>query len=137
MLIKHVLRKIVHAFGFDIVRLVPPLERNLGINERLGYELEEEATECILIVQNNTMLSKRRLVTLYQQVAYCERYQVPGAFVECGVWKGGAAGMMALASQQTGSAQRHIHMFDAYQEICEPDARFDGEKALKEAQQIS
>jgi hypothetical protein len=76
-------------------------------------------------------------VTLYQQVAYCERYKVPGAFVECGVWKGGAAGMMALANLQTGSVRRQLHLFDAFQEICEPDSAVDGDRALKEVQQLT
>lgn len=123
--------------GLDIVRYRSPLEDNMGMDERLGFELEDEATACISIVRHNTMLSKRRLVTLYQQVAYCERYELPGAFVECGVWKGGAAGMMALANLQTGKARRHLHLFDAFQEICEPDAAVDGEKALREVRQFT
>ena len=131
------LRKLLNSIGFDIVRLIPLRERNLAIDEKLGYELEEEATDCIQVVQNHTMLSKRRLVTLFQQAAYCERFEIPGAFVECGVWKGGAAGMMALASKRMGQGRRHLHMFDAYQEICEPDARFDGEKALTEVRELT
>ncbi|MEI6609644.1 MAG: TylF/MycF/NovP-related O-methyltransferase [Deltaproteobacteria bacterium] len=129
------MKKLLNAMGFDIVRYRSPLERNLGLDERLGFELEDEATACIQVVRHNTMLSKRRLVTLYQQVAYCERYGIPGAFVECGVWKGGAMGMMAQANMQTGKSRRHLHLFDVFQEICEPDAAVDGEKALREVQQ--
>lgn len=136
-LMKSVITRIVNAAGFDLVRRRPPREANLNIDEVLGYELEAEATGCIHIVRNNTMLSKRRLVTLYQQVAYCERYELPGAFVECGVWKGGAAGMMALANMQTGKVRRHLHLFDAFKEICEPDAAVDGEKALREVRQFT
>jgi O-methyltransferase len=136
-LMKNTIRKLINAAGFDLVRRRPLREANLNMDERLGYELEAEATECIRIVKDYTMLSKRRLVTLYQQAVYCERYDVPGAFVECGVWKGGAAGIMALANLQTGKARRHLHLFDAFQEICEPDAAVDGERALREVQQFT
>ena len=134
---KIVLKKMLNMMGIDIVRYLSPLEKNLGLDERLGFELEDEATACINIVRNNTMLSKRRLVTLYQQVAYCEKYEVPGAFVECGVWKGGAVGMMALANMQKGSCRRQLHLFDSFQGICEPEATVDGERALQEVKQFT
>lgn len=137
VLMKRAAKKLLNAIGLDLVRLRSPLESNLCLDERLGFEFEDEATACISIIQHNTMLSKRRLVTLYQQVAYCERYAIPGAFVECGVWKGGAAGMMALANQQTGKVRRHLHLFDAFQEICEPDDSVDGERALREVRQFT
>lgn len=38
----------------------------------------------------------------------------------------------ALAIQRTGTARRHLHLFDAFQEICEPDAAVDGEQALRQ-----
>jgi hypothetical protein len=103
------------------------------MHEHLGFELEDEAMAAIRVVRDHTMLSKRRLVTLYQQVAYCERNGIPGALVECGVWKGGAMGLMALANLKLATARRHLHLFDAFQEICEPDAAVDGEQALREA----
>ena len=110
---KQVLKKIFNIVGLDIVKLRAPRDRNLNIDEHLGYELEVEAAKCIGIIRNNTMLSKRRLVTLYQQVAYCEENNIPGSFVECGVWKGGAIGLMALANLRTAKQRRHLHLFDA------------------------
>ncbi len=130
-------KRILNAVGLDVVRFRSPLEGNLALDETLGFELENEATECIRLVANHTMLSKRRLVTLYQQVAYCERHTVPGALVECGVWKGGATGMMALANLRTGKLRRPIHLFDAFSEICEPDAKVDGEKALSDVSSLT
>lgn len=136
-LMKRVITRLFNAAGFDLVRRRPPREANLNIDEHLGYELEAEATECIRMVRDNTMLSKRRLVTLYQQVAYCEEHNIPGDFVECGVWKGGATGMMALANLRKATQRRHLHLFDAFQEICEPDAAVDGERALREVREFT
>jgi len=123
--------------GYDIIKRRSILASNLNIDELLGYELEEDAVNSINIIQNNTMLSKRRLVTLYQQVDYCEKNKIQGSFVECGVWKGGAMGLMALANLRTGSNRRHLHLFDVFQEICEPDAAVDGEKALQEVHKFT
>lgn len=134
---KKYLRKLLNRFGIDVIRSSSAIESNLNINEKLGYELEDDAVECIYIIKNNTMLSKRRLVTLYQQVAYCEKNNIPGSFVECGVWKGGAMGLMALANLRIGIERRHLHLFDAFQEICEPDASVDGERAVREVREFT
>jgi len=126
------IKKTLHFLGLDLIRYIPPLELNLNFNEILGYELEKEAEESIGLIKNNTMLSKRRLVTLYQQVAYCEKAKIHGSFVECGVWKGGAVGLMAAANLRLAKTRREIHLFDSFQEICEPDSAFDGKKAIEE-----
>lgn len=138
MYLKKYIRPLINATGFDLVRYRSPIEANLKIDEHLGYELETEASACIQIVKNNTMLSKRKLVTLYQQVVYCEKNNVQGDFVECGVWKGGAVGLMALANLNTAAhRKRHLHLFDAFQEICEPDVDFDGERAVREVMEMT
>lgn len=129
---KKYIRKFLNKIGIDIIKYLPPLKANLNLYENLNYEFEEDAVKCISIVKKNTMLSKRRLVTLYQQVAYCEKNSIKGSFVECGVWKGGAMGLMALANLRFGGARRQLHLFDAFQEICEPDASVDGDRALRE-----
>lgn len=76
------------------------------------------------------MLTYVRLVTLYQQAVRCEKYGIQGSFIECGVWKGGAVGLMALANIRYGKERRHLHLFDAFDDICEPDVKVDGERAL-------
>jgi len=98
---------------------------------RKGYDLEDAACEAVSQVIGATQLSYERLVTLYQQVVYLERNQLPGALVECGVWRGGAAAMMALANLAEGSERRMLHLFDSFQGMPEPDLAHDGEEALR------
>lgn len=98
----------------------------------LGYDFEEEALESIRVIRGHTMTTLPRLVTLYQQVRHCEATGIAGAYVECGVWKGGAIGLMALANLRHGASRRDLHLFDAFTEICEPDARVDGARAVRE-----
>lgn len=136
-MIIRVIRSFLNKIGLDVVRYRPPLESNLNIDEYIGYEFEQVATTSINIVKNNTMLSKRRLVTLYQQVIYCEENNIQGSFVECGVWKGGAVGLMALANMHSSDNRRHLHLFDSFEGICYPDIDVDGESAMKDANMVA
>jgi len=49
---KRIIKKILNRIGIDVVRYTPR-------EEIILYELEHKASECINIVKNNTMLSKR------------------------------------------------------------------------------
>ena len=51
-----------------------------------------------------TMTGVPRLHALIDAVRYCERRGVPGAFVECGVWRGGSVLAMILVLQELGRA---------------------------------
>jgi hypothetical protein len=98
----------------------------------MGFDLENDANRFVKVVRAHTMLPYQRLVTLYQQAVYCEKQNIPGSFVECGVWKGGAVGLMALANLHVSDRRRHLHLFDAFGEICQPDEKVDGELAIRE-----
>ena len=116
---------------------------------RAGYEVRKraegelwrhdsaEARECMEQISGYTMVAGAGLLSLFQQALFCEKHGIQGSFVECGVWKGGSCGLMALANLRFGSSRRNIHLFDSFQDICEPDATIDGERAIKEAKEWS
>jgi O-methyltransferase len=109
---------------------------------RLGYEVNARPwprygdahafDRAAAIVEGATMLARGRLLSLYEQVVYCEGTGLRGAFVECGVWKGGAVGLMARAALDCSGGDRDLHLFDSFEGICEPDPDVDGEKAIRE-----
>lgn len=107
-----------------------------GMPSPAGHDLEEEARETARIVRPYTMLSYERMITLYQQAVHCEKAGVPGGFVECGTWKGGAVAIMALANLRHGDRRRPIHLFDSFEGIPEPDEEVDGEKAVGEVRSV-
>jgi O-methyltransferase len=109
-------------FGYEI-RRIPAHYR----------ELDVQARSAILQIKPYTMLPKVRLLSLYDQVTFLDRCAIEGGFVECGVWKGGAVALMALANLQHGGVRRHLHLFDVFQDICEPDATVDGALAIRQA----
>jgi O-methyltransferase len=80
-----------------------------------------------------TMTSPERLFSLYQSVKYVIQNQVPGDFVECGVWKGGSSMMIAKVLQSLGVTNRTIWMYDTYEGMTEPtkeDRDYTGEDAV-------
>lgn len=123
-MIKPLLKSMIGRLGYEL--------RKKEALSPLGYDGEARAVAAIDKVRPYTMLPVERLITLYQQAAHCESTRLPGAFVECGVWKGGSVALMALANLELGAARRHVHLFDSFTDICEPDEAVDGARAVRE-----
>jgi O-methyltransferase len=112
----------------------PPLgvETDTYVNASFGYDDEENIKKAVSVVKRNTMVSFERLATLWLQVQHLDKHEIPGALVECGVWRGGSAGMMALAHLHFRSApHRELHLFDSWQGLPEPDRELDGAVAAQ------
>ncbi len=67
-----------------------------------------------------TMTSQERGYSLYKGVEYIVRNNIPGDFIECGVWKGGSCIIIALALIQFGDTRRRIRLYDTFQGMTEP-----------------
>jgi hypothetical protein len=67
-----------------------------------------------------TMTSDERLQALIDAVRYCEQRGVPGAFAECGVWRGGSVLTMVLVLQELGVDDRDIHLYDTFEGMTAP-----------------
>ena len=74
----------------------------------------------------NTMVGYARLSNAYALAQSVERTGLPGAFVECGVWKGGCIATMAWVARQAKS-KRGIWLFDSFEGLPEPTGK-DGPK---------
>lgn len=121
-LVKRVVKNVSAHFGYEMSAISYPRSAS-----------PEIFNAAVNAVAKFTMLPRDRLVSLYDQVAHCEMTGTPGAFVECGVWKGGSVGLMALASRHLNkNADRDLHLFDSFQDICEPNPDVDGAQAIKE-----
>lgn len=70
-------------------------------------------------VRPATMTTAVRCRTLWDQCHDLFRRRVPGVLLECGVWRGGSAGVMALAARHAGEP-RALHLFDSFEGLPEP-----------------
>ena len=77
-----------------------------------------------------TLTSVERLEALVDAVRYCVRRGLPGAFAECGVWRGGSVMAMILTLQEQGVTDRDIHLYDTFEGMTAPTqhdvSSFDG-----------
>ncbi|WP_368188432.1 TylF/MycF/NovP-related O-methyltransferase [Aestuariibius sp. HNIBRBA575] len=71
-------------------------------------------------VQPHTMTSKNRGFALYEAVNHVLDHGITGAFVECGVWRGGSSMIIALALKDRGVSGRPILLFDTFSGMTEP-----------------
>ena len=69
----------------------------------------------IWTVRPYTMLLYARLSALYEAARRLEKEGIEGSFVECGVWNGGSAGVVAAVAKE-----RHIWLFDSWKGLPEP-----------------
>jgi O-methyltransferase len=111
-----------------------PLKKSLGfIFRSVGYDLVRrdslktfpvEATvrdrEILQLVQDYTMTTPERIWALLSAVKYIVANRIPGAFVECGVWRGGSAMAMAYALRDCGEMDRPLWLFDTFEGMTDP-----------------
>ena len=67
-----------------------------------------------------TMTGVPRMQALVDAVRYCHARGVAGAFVECGVWRGGSVLTMILTLQELGVGDREIYLYDTFEGMTEP-----------------
>jgi O-methyltransferase len=82
------------------------------------YAPEEQ--ELIDEARPYTMTGVPRMVALMDAVAYVARGKVPGALLECGVWRGGSILLMIRVLQRFGDTDRQIYLYDTFEGMTRP-----------------
>lgn len=100
----------------------------------LGYKLERTNTEphylkrnsryaeILKVVEPFTMATLESIAALIDAVEYVNRNQIPGAVVECGVWRGGFM-MAAAKALMNANDLRDLFLFDTFRGMTEPTDR--------------
>lgn len=95
-------------------------------------DIEPEFRTVLERCQPFTMTSDARMHAMFSATRYLARRPVPGAIVECGVWKGGSAMVSMLALQQIGVTDRDFFLYDTFEGLPAPtdeDRDLDGRPA--------
>jgi O-methyltransferase len=100
----------------------------------LGYppDFDGPTVQMIEAVRPFTMTSPERLFALRTAVEYVSRHRVPGAVVECGVWRGGSMMAVARTLLEQNDRDRTLYLFDTFDGMSPPTARdrtFSGDPA--------
>lgn len=109
--------------------LGPPAERT-ATPERIP----DDVASIIERVRPYSMTSTERIWALVEAVRYAVRARVPGAFAECGVWRGGSVMAMLLALERLGVLDRDVYLYDTFSGMTPPttvDTTDFGEPAVE------
>jgi glycosyltransferase involved in cell wall biosynthesis len=101
---------------------------------RLPAHYDEVARRTIRNVRPRTMTSHQKLHALIVATRHVARQRIPGAIVECGVWRGGSMQAMALTLLDMKVRDRDLHLYDTFEGMPEPtaeDRRRDGAAAAE------
>jgi len=94
---------------------------------RFGYELKRKDSEfaaedlaMVERVRGFTATGAARVVGLVDAVHYVVENRLEGAFVECGVWRGGSMMAVAWTLAELGDTLRELYLFDTFEGMSEP-----------------
>jgi len=96
-------------------------------------DLSEADFRILEEVDPYTMVSPDRLCAFIEATRYVVNNDVPGAIVECGVWRGGASMASIKALQSLDRTGRDFYLYDTYEGMTRPsehDRLFDGQQAV-------
>jgi hypothetical protein len=97
----------------------------------LPADYDDAVVDTIVRVRRHTMTSPARLNALINSVEHVVSSKTPGAFAECGVWRGGSMMAVALTLLRLGETDRELYLFDTYSGMTAPseqdvDSAYDG-----------
>lgn len=112
------------------------------MDRQFPVDFEDRDIAVIRRVQQYTVTPGPRIVALCNAVRYIVENTIPGAIVECGVWKGGSMMAAALVLCEQRVTDRDLYLFDTYTGVTEPklieptqeDVTFTGVAANERAQ---
>jgi O-methyltransferase len=83
-------------------------------------DVDERIRETYRRVAPYTMTSPERIAAVCDAVSYATRAGIPGAYVECGVWRGGSSMAAALSLLALGDSERQLYLFDTFEGMSAP-----------------
>jgi hypothetical protein len=101
----------------------------------IGYiDMDKDFFPVYEMCKRYTMTSVERMYALYQSVKYVVEKKIEGDFVECGIWKGGSAMLIAATLVQLKCYDKKIYLYDTFDGMSTPsekDINYAGKGAEK------
>ena len=85
-------------------------------------DYDAAAIETIRLVRPYTMTCHEKTFCLISAVRYVVENDIPGDFVECGVFRGGSVMAMARTLLELGATERKIYLYDTFAGMPQPTA---------------
>ena len=115
------LKRLAFRLGYDLtLRKLPQYDRRRR-QLAVPRDMEPEFVALYERVRAYTLTSVERLYALYRAIRYIHDNRIPGDLVECGVWRGGSAMLMALALGEAGDRARKLYLYDTFKGMTRPE----------------
>jgi len=114
-----------------VLRLLNPALRRVGLvvqrsspgaGETYPPDADESMRATMSKISGCTMTTREGQATLINAVRYIHRNGLAGAFVECGVWRGGSSMAMALTLLQESAGDRDLFLYDTFEGMTQPSS---------------
>jgi len=106
---KKFIQKSVNLFGYAIAK-----------DSDLVIDKDERFIRIYDQSRTFTMGFKQRMYALYKSVEYIIKNDIPGDFVECGVWRGGSTMLIAYTLLELNISNRKIYLYDTFEGMAKP-----------------
>ena len=116
--VKKLIQYLVRIFGYQIV--VSAHKEIIYFYKGFPKDMDKEFREIYEECNDYTMTSIESMYALYKAVEYIVHQKVPGDFVECGVWKGGSAMIIARTLLKLNEKGRKIYLYDTFTGMTKP-----------------
>lgn len=129
-LAKSTIRKLFRVLGYDIIDHRLPTEAE---SNQFPRDYSESDISTIKFVAPYTMTGPNRILHMIRATSYIAKNRIPGAIVECGVWRGGSMMAAARTLLDHDITDRELYLYDTFTGMTEPtevDVRCTGEHAL-------
>src|SRR5436190_1815330 len=98
----------------------PTVEQEAPRVHAFPMDFEKADIELCRRVGPYTMTTPARIYALVRAVEYISARGIPGALVECGVWRGGSMMAVALTLLRLGISDRDLYLFDTFAGMTAP-----------------
>ncbi|QKG80636.1 TylF/MycF/NovP-related O-methyltransferase [Tenuifilum thalassicum] len=106
--VKRNIQKLANIFGYQIAKV-----SNVRDKDERFKRIYERCKKF-------TMTPEDRMYALYKAVEYIIKANIPGDFVECGVWRGGSAMLITYTLLDLNVVDRKIYLYDTFQGMPRP-----------------
>lgn len=94
--------------------------RGLVMSREFGSDLSPATVETIKFVRPYTMTTVQRIEAVISATRHIVAHDIPGAFVESGVWMGGSIMAAARTLVELGATDRDLYLYDTFEGLPEP-----------------
>jgi O-methyltransferase len=102
--------------------------RGITLYEEASVDLAKRAEGRDWPADAESMIGLKRMDNLHFCIKQVIRDNVPGDFIETGVWRGGSCIFMRAALEAYGDSQRQVWVADSFEGLPRPDGRYEQDK---------